>query len=122
MSEFDLTGLVVGGVSLAPIIYLAVEGLKRVGLLSTSQRVLIAVGLLATLGYGLSLVAQAVPDAAPLFAAVLKFGQALLSVLAPAGSAVLLHRAARAAGLPKRQATLAQIARRGNGQRAEKKP
>jgi len=119
---FDLTHLVIGGVSLAPIIFLIVEGLKRAGLLKTSNAVLAAVVALASAGYALSLVAQANPAAAPVLALVLQLGQALLSILVPAGSAVLLHRAARAASGP-RQASLAQIAKR-NGQRPqpEKRP
>ena len=123
LPNLDLTHLVIGGVSLAPIIFLIVEGLKRIGVLTTRERILAAVVTLATAGYALSLVAQANPALAPVFARALELGQALLSILVPAGSAVLLHRAARAASGPQ-QASLTQTARRSNGQRPhpEKRP
>ena len=97
LPNLDLTPLVIGGVSIAPIIFLAVEGLKRAGVLTTPNRILAAVVGLATAGYALFLAAQANPAIAPVLALVLQLGQALLSILVPAGSAVLIHRAARAA-------------------------
>jgi len=97
LPNLDLSNLIIGGVSLAPIIFLLVEGLKRANVLTTRDHILAAVVTLATAGYALSLVAQANPAIAPVFALVLQLGQALLSILVPAGSAVLIHRAARAA-------------------------
>jgi len=100
MPELDLSNLVIGGVSVAPIIYLVVAGLKRTGRLNTPDKTIAVVVGLATLAYVVKLAAQAYPAVEPVLVALLQLGQALLGILAPAGASVLIHRASKAARQP----------------------
>lgn len=97
MPELDLSNLVIGGVSIAPIIFLVVQLVKRSGLLDTPNKVLAVVVGLAVLAYGGMLLSEAFPAIAPVLGLVLQLGQALLVILIGAGSSVAIHRGYRAA-------------------------